>query len=209
PSPVATLRVRHYMDCRSFRRNHVAFVDDTLPGVLLVRMERHRTECAKCAQHDADVRRSLLLFRNNLPTIEPSAQFSARLAARLQNEHRLNAMPLPLFRGPGLQSFLAMSIGMIALGFAALAAGDAVQRGGAVRLPAVVLRPQGLPLGVNAAVPAAPPAFVASVSTGMAVWPALLLVEEAQSRYADGDGSRQSELEGSVRPASYTPGVTR
>ena len=201
-------RVRSYMDCRSFRRNHVAFVDDVLPGVLLVQMERHRMECAGCAQLDADVRRSLLLFRNNLPTIEPSADFSARLAARLQNEHRQNSLPMPLFRGPGLQSFLAMSVGVIALGLAALAAGDAVERGGTARLPAVVLRPQGLSLGVNEAVPATPPAFVASVSTGMAVWPALLLVEEAQSRYANDEGSDRG-IAGGVRPASYMTGVAR
>ncbi len=191
------------MDCRSFRRNHVAFVDDTLPGVVLVQMERHRIECATCAQHDAEVRRALLLFRNNLPTIEPSADFSARLHARLEREQRLNALPLPLFRGPNIQSFLAMSVGVIALGFAAIAAGDAVQREGTARLPAVVLRPQGLPLGVNTAVPATPPAFVASVSTGMAVWPALLLVEEAQLRYAEGEGVGRG-TQGSVRPASFT-----
>jgi hypothetical protein len=191
------------MDCRTFRRNHVAFVDDTVPGVLLVQMERHRLECAACAQLDADVRRSLLLFRNHLPTIEPSEEFSARLAARLRREHMLNAAPLPLFRGPGMQSFLTMSVGVIALGFAALAAGDAAQRGDVARLPAVVLRPAGISMGVNAAVPVTPSAFVASVSTGMAVWPALLLVEEAQSRYADGDGSAA----GTVRAASYTPRV--
>lgn len=194
-------RVRRFMDCRSFRRNHVAFVDDTLPGVVLVQMERHRIECEACAAHDANVRRSLLLFRNNLPTIEPSADFSARLSARLAKEHQQNALPLPLFRGPNIQSFLAMSIGVIALGFAAVAAGDAVQREGVARLPAVVLRPEGVSLGVNAAVPAAPNAFVASVSTGMGVWPALLLVEEAQSRYADPDARAR---DGNVRAVSYT-----
>lgn len=194
------------MDCRSFRRHHLAFVDDTLPGILLVQMERHRQECERCAQRDAEVRRSLLLFRNHLPEIEPSEDFSARLSARLDRERRRNDAPLPLFRGPGLQSFLGMSVGVIALGFAAAAAGDAVQTQGIARLPAVVLRPEApssVPaLAVTAApLPATPPAFVASVSTGMAVWPALLLVEEAQSRYVE-----RASMAGAVRRASYTPG---
>lgn len=188
------------MDCRTFRRKHLAFVDDTLPGVELVQMERHRVECAACAQLDADVRRSLLLFRNNLPTIEPSADFSARLAERLAQERRRNLMPVPLFKGPGISTFLAMSVSVIALGFAALAAGDALERPGIARLPAVVLRPEGNPLGLTPGLPPAPPAFVASVSTGMGVWPALLLVEEAQTRYAN-----DQAMAPVVQPVTYTP----
>lgn len=70
------------MDCRSFRHHHLAFVDDTLPGDLLVAAERHRGECETCRAHDTLVRRSLLLARN-LPPVEPSADFMARLQARL------------------------------------------------------------------------------------------------------------------------------
>jgi len=62
-----------------------------------------------------------------------------------------------------------------------------------------VIRPSGAPLGVNSTLPVAPPAFVASVSTGMAVWPALLMMEEAQSRFAGRRGA------GAVRSVSYTP----
>ena len=72
------------MDCREFCDQHVAFVDDTLAGIELVRMQRHLTECESCAKHDAKIRRALLLFRN-LPSIEPSADFSQRLEARLRN----------------------------------------------------------------------------------------------------------------------------
>jgi hypothetical protein len=70
------------MDCRDFQENHFAFVDDTLPGVELVGMQMHLNECEKCAKHDANVRRSLMLFRN-LPSIEPSADFSLRLQQKL------------------------------------------------------------------------------------------------------------------------------
>ena len=71
------------MDCTDFRRHHLAYVDDTLPGDVLVAAERHRVECAACGAHDTLVRRSLLIA-HNLPTIEPSADFSARLEARLR-----------------------------------------------------------------------------------------------------------------------------
>ena len=72
------------MDCRSFRKHHVAYLDDTLPGELLVTAERHVRECAGCASHDTAVRRSLLLARN-LPPLEVSDDFAARLAARLDD----------------------------------------------------------------------------------------------------------------------------
>ncbi|MFP5354640.1 MAG: anti-sigma factor family protein, partial [Gemmatimonadota bacterium] len=108
------------MDCRTFRRKHFAFVDDTLPGVELVEMERHRLECAACARLDSDIRRSLLLIRNNLPTIQPSAEFSRRLARRLEVERQRNALPAPLFRGPGVTGFLSMSLGVVAIGILAV-----------------------------------------------------------------------------------------
>ena len=75
------------MDCRAFRREHFAFVDDILPGVKHVAMEQHLRACQDCARHDASVRRSLLLFRN-LPHIEPSRDFTSRLDARLEVERR-------------------------------------------------------------------------------------------------------------------------
>ena len=34
-----------YMDCREFHEQHFAFVDDTLPGIELVGMQMHLTEC--------------------------------------------------------------------------------------------------------------------------------------------------------------------
>src|SRR5215204_4475062 len=88
------------MDCRSFRSKHVAFVDDFLPGEDVVAMERHLAECERCATHDAKVRRSLLVFKN-LPAVEPSPDFYARLSARIESER--SAPPRTMFaaRGPG------------------------------------------------------------------------------------------------------------
>lgn len=192
------------MDCRTFRRQHVAFVDDTLPGIDVVQMERHRIECTSCSRLDADVRRSLLLIRNNLPTIQPSEEFSQRLAKRLEAERARSLTPVPLFKGPGLRGFLSMSMGLVALGVLSVAfTREPEQALQTVRLPYVTLRPNGAPMGMNAALPVAPPAFVASVSTGMAVWPALMMMEEAQSRYAD------SHEDGSVQPVLYSPSAPR
>ena len=74
------------MDCSAFRRHHVAYVDDTLPGDLVVAAARHVAECPACARHDTAVRRSLLLARNlarDTAPLECSADFGARLEARL------------------------------------------------------------------------------------------------------------------------------
>lgn len=186
------------MDCRTFRRQHLAFVDDTLPGIDVVPMEHHRAECTACARLDADVRRSLLLIRNNLPRIEPSDDFSRRLARRLEAERTRSLTPPPLFRGPGLRGFLSMSMGVVALGFLSVALTREPTGVETARLPDIVFRPNEAPLGLNSALPVAPPAFVASVATGMAVWPALLMMEEAQSRYA-GERARTG-----VQPVSYS-----
>jgi hypothetical protein len=72
------------MDCSAFRRHHVAYVDDTLPGDLVVAAARHAAECPRCGQYDTAVRRSLLLVRN-LPSVQCSADFAARLEARLDS----------------------------------------------------------------------------------------------------------------------------
>jgi hypothetical protein len=71
------------MRCSEFREHHCAFVDDTLAGVELVRMQGHVTECAPCAELDARVRRSLMWVRS-LPRVEPSAEFRHKLEAKLQ-----------------------------------------------------------------------------------------------------------------------------
>lgn len=72
------------MNCNEFRKNHCAFVDDTLPGIEIIRMQRHLSECESCASLDARIKRSLLVFRN-LPTIEPSENFSVRLEEKIRN----------------------------------------------------------------------------------------------------------------------------
>ena len=46
-------------------------------------MQRHLDACSRCSRQDTAIRRSLMLVRN-LPPIEPSPEFMARLNARLE-----------------------------------------------------------------------------------------------------------------------------
>ena len=167
------------MDCRSFRKKHVAFVDDTLPGIDVVSMQRHTLECEACAHHDACVRRSLLLFRN-LPTIEPSRDFSARLQARLAAETLSAASRVPAQRGPGLGTFMAAAASVVAVGYIAAAAIESSTPVQALALaPVVATRP------APAFTPMATPALVTSVSAGMPVWPIMFMAEQAPLHFAE------------------------
>lgn len=170
------------MDCRAFRKKHLAFVDDTLPGVDIVQMQAHVTACARCAQMDLAVRRSLLVVRNHLLPIEPSSDFSERLSARLERERHSLPGSGVLFGSTTWTGFAAMCGGVVAIGLLAIAMGEVQGTPVVVRLPAVVL--EGTPgrLTPESPMPDATPAFVATVSTGMAILPALLLAEEVPFR---------------------------
>jgi anti-sigma factor RsiW len=170
------------MDCRTFRDNHLAFLDDALDDAELVAMQRHLAECEVCAQHDTAVRRSLLVFRN-LPHIEPSADFRARLDARLDAVRRSMSVgqSTPMPRGPGLGTFFASAAGVIAAGYLLTAAFDwnAAPQDLALA-PVVATRPAEPPTPA----PIASPAIVTSVSSGMALWPAALMAEQAPVHFA-------------------------
>lgn len=187
------------MDCRTFRRKHLAFVDDTLPGVDIVQMQAHLTACARCAQTDLAVRRSLLVVRNHLSPIEPSFGFSERLLARLEHERHNPAGSVPLFGSTSWTSFAAMCGGVVTIGVMALAMGDPPVRDETARLPAVILEATPRYLMPDTPMTDATPAFVATVSTGMAILPALLLAEEVPFRTM-----LNTEGDASVSPASLT-----
>ena len=78
---------RSPMDCRAFRQHHGSWVDDILDPSDANRLARHVDECATCARFDSLARRALLVARN-APQIEVSAEFSGRLAARIDEERR-------------------------------------------------------------------------------------------------------------------------
>jgi hypothetical protein len=173
------------MDCREFRRNHVTYVDDLLPGIDLVRMERHVLECAACSRHDTMVRRALLVVRN-VPRIRPSADFSERLHARIRALDTSTAEneDLRSHARAGLGMFAAVATGVMAAGlltFTVVAHTGAQSRN--MMLPPVVASlPADMMDGDPSPIPA--PAMVASASTGIALWPAVMAAEQAPLHFA-------------------------
>lgn len=188
------------MDCRSFRKHHLAYLDDTLAGDLMAAAQRHILACDACAAHDTIVRRSLMVVKN-MPTIEPSAAFQERLQARLAEcrEERARrmvprtptddvALPVagrPLWRRP--RAVVAIAAGAVI--------GTLVWRGvttsGAA--PLVAMEP------VIASQPARPevryvsPALLQAMATGNPVWPATVIIEEAPTGFVNVDYSMTLE----------------
>jgi anti-sigma factor RsiW len=181
------------MDCRTFLKKHLAYLDDTLPGVEMAEMQRHLLACDACARQDASVRRALLVLRN-VPAVEPTAGFSDRLRDRLRQERKRVRRDEYPFRGPSVGVFAGAGASVIALGMITVVMlGRESSSQTPPSLPAVVAYAPALADVPNEQV--ATPAFVASMSMGMPVWPALLLAEEGSLRFA------ATELQ----PASYTP----
>ena len=166
------------MDCREFCDQHLAFVDDTLAGIELVRMQRHLAECDTCAKQDAKIRRALLLFRN-LPAIEPSADFSRRLEKRLrecQTEQLAHSQ-----RNLRIGAFAAALASVVMLGYIGTALyGHASGPTDVVMAPVVatIPEPEFAPITTSA------PAIVTSVSAGLSIWPAALFAEQVPVRFA-------------------------
>jgi anti-sigma factor RsiW len=166
------------MDCRGFRSKHVAFVDDFLSGEEVVAMQGHLLKCAKCAAHDAKIRRALLLFRN-LPAVEPSPDFYSRLSARIESE-RASAATRPTFaaRGPGIGTFMSVAAGLVTVGYVTAASLDWTRQRDVALSPVVATEPAlPLPSVENQA-------LVASMSAGMPVWPMVYFAEQAPMRFA-------------------------
>lgn len=164
------------MDCRTFRNNHAAFVDDTLPAVDIVAGQRHLLECAECSHYDTTVRRALLVFRN-LPTIQPSADFSERLSARLAEARATPTLEWRQ-RGPSLGAFAAAVLSVIALGYVTIAGYELANPTPALALaPVIAMQPEPV------AAPMTSSAIAASMSMGIPVWPAMLMAEQASLQF--------------------------
>jgi len=172
--------VRSQMDCREFREKHVGFVDDTLPGIDMEEMQRHLQACPRCSRHDTTVRRGLLIVRN-LPRIEPSADFMARLNERLEELQRVavaTELPSPYRLTSG--SFAALAAGLALIGYVALETMHRFTSPAALALPPVVATAPESPVS-----PLSSPAYIAGMSTGMPVWPAVMMVEQAPEHLAN------------------------
>jgi hypothetical protein len=166
------------MDCREFCDQHLAFVDDTLAGIELVRMQLHLVECESCAKQDTKIRRALLLFRN-LPSIEPSADFSERLHARLKASQNENSF-LSTQRNLRRSAIAATVASALMLGYI----GSTLYKSDTPRdlvMPPVVAtlpEPDFTPMSISA------PAIVTSVSAGLTLWPAAVFAEQVPIRFA-------------------------
>ena len=168
------------MDCREFRNKHVAYVDDVLPAIDMEAMRRHMTRCPKCSRQDTAIRRSLILVRN-LPTIEPSADFMNRLSARLAEIGPPSYAELADARSalPSLRSFMVLAAGIGAIAVISIEASRYFTATTREVVPIAEATVDSTPT------PAANAAIVASVPTGIPVWPAVLMVGEAPLRFAN------------------------
>jgi hypothetical protein len=184
------------MDCSEFRDCHCAFIDDTLAGVELVRMQRHLVECADCAALDVKIRRSLMAFRS-LPTIEPSPDFRERLERRL---HECRSEQ----EDSGYGNFRAVATvgavaSMLMMGYVGASFRNAGVKEDIVLPPVIALaeRPEPPAVTTVASAPAHPSthrqpmivsqpmrAIAASVSAGMPLWPVAVFAEQAPLHFA-------------------------
>ena len=169
------------MNCREFRRKHDAFIDDTLSGVDLDAMTRHRSLCERCAALDTRVRRALLIARN-LPTIVPSDGFADRLSARIAEERALieraggrSALTSPNYsRSLSTGTYAALAAGLLITVGLATAMTLSSQRDEVIRLaPVVATRAEVEPASLMA------PSMVAAVPAGMPLWPAVFVAQQA------------------------------
>ncbi|HYV98796.1 MAG TPA: zf-HC2 domain-containing protein [Gemmatimonadaceae bacterium] len=175
------------MDCRQFRKLHMQFVDDTLPGVETWAVRSHMATCTECAKLDARVRRSLMLARST-PTLEVSEGFQRKLAARLAAE-RLAGTPVmaaPVRPARWMRGAIAaLFLGAAGLGIAASQTGMHLGRGAhfapapTLTMSPVVVVPPALP-----SEPVAAPAMFATVSSSLPVYPAMLLAQRATAQFA-------------------------
>lgn len=167
------------MDCREFSEKHLAFVDDTLAGIELVRIQRHIAECESCARQDAKVRRALLLIKN-LPPIEPSEGFTDRLEARLQEAHEADLLLATTRRNLTRGAIAATTASVIMLAYI----GSTIYR---TETPRDVLMPPVVASTTEPemmAITTSTPAIVASAPAGLSIWPVALFAEEAPVRFA-------------------------
>ena len=170
------------MNCREFQARHCAFVDDTLSGAEMAAMHAHLERCPSCARHDTRVRRSLLVVRN-APRLECSADFAQRLQARLREIGPIDrqARGTPGFLALATR-YTAYAAGLVLVAAATALVTDRLDRGvPEIRMaPVVATAPSIDPLPTTVT----SPEYVASVVSGMPVWPAVLVANQSSMHMA-------------------------
>jgi len=171
------------MDCRQFRTEHLAYLDDTLPGNVMAEAQQHLMRCEACAAHDRMVRRSLMLVRN-LPEIAPSEAFSERLQARLA-ACRTASTDVEFHEDPFLTPpaeragwhrrtvWLAMAASVAMVGTVSWSGTD-----GQAADPALPPVFAAAPAPLAPVVPELSPALLQAMSTGNPMWSMVQLIEE-------------------------------
>jgi len=165
------------MDCREFHDKHFAFVYDTLSGIEIVGIQRHIAECKDCARHDALVRRSLMLFRS-LPRIEPSPDFSERLAGRIRDMKEAENFPGFQHSRKLVATVAIASVMMLGYIGSSLRNVDSPRD---IVFPPVIA---SLPEPEVSPMITPSPALVASVPAGLPIWTAALYAELAPVHFA-------------------------
>ena len=191
------------MDCRRFRKQHLAYLDDTLSGDMTAEAQQHIMACNACAAHDTLVRRSLMIARS-MPTIEPSIEFQRKLRDRLavcRDEARGDArtdgafgwMMQPRSGRTGTARFVLPTPFRSPRALAAVAAGAVlgtmVWRGlSAGVTPVISMQPvvASQPVSMQPK-PVFSPALISVMSTGNPVWPAAMMIEEAPTQFVNAD----------------------
>lgn len=145
-------------------------------------MRDHLTACSRCARRDAEIRRALLLLRN-MPPIEVSEGFQDRLRARLAVESRMPAPPVKTRADAGFMKW-ALAAGLV-VALVGVQSWSGMRSSSPIitRLPAVYAETPIDAFGYGVGDESAP-AYVASMSTGIPMWPALMLAEEGPLRFA-------------------------
>lgn len=158
------------MDCRTFDKHQLGFVDGTLPDALVVEMQLHLSECERCARRDTAFRRGLMILRN-LPQIQPSPDFGERLSARLKSAEPER---VATWRPGGFGAVAAAAACVMAAGYFAIAM---------TGFGAPDYEPMLAPIVASQPEPPVTQAFdhvlVMPASVGLAMWPSALMVEHA------------------------------
>ncbi len=171
------------MDCRIFRQQHLAYLDDTLPGDLMTAAQRHIMACDSCAAHDTRVRRSLMVARN-LPTVELSGDFTARLHARLAECKRDEPTTDAELAMIGLRdsarphSWARRATALMAVGTMAVGAIAFTHREAEPTLMSLQPVLASAPAVERAMVPEVTPPLMQAMATGNPMWSAAILIDE-------------------------------
>lgn len=164
------------MNCREFKSNHVGYIDDVLCAADMSAMRRHLVACARCSTLDVRIRRSLLVVRN-LPEIVPSADFYLRLSEALKQA------PPPTTKRPPVRvaaTFAAVTAALAAAVYFAMA--FSTEPAPTVERPMVsTAATQSVSTQMSEV------AIAAAVPAGVPVWPAMFMIGELPTQFANAE----------------------